>query len=229
MNPILLLHGALGTREQLVPIESALQQSGYTTMSLNFSGHGQQPFSQHGFHVDVFAEEIMSFLNHHDLSFVDVFGYSMGGYVALTAAAQWPARFRKIVTLGTKFDWSPVVAQAEVQKLDPEKILTKIPQFADLLKQLHGDSHWKLLLEATANMMSKLGSRPTLDENTLGAIQQEVLVLAGDKDNMAPANVAEQVAQQIPFGSFQQLPNTPHPIERVNLEALMPLLRNFFV
>jgi esterase/lipase len=44
MNSILLLHGALGSAEQLVPLKTALEQSGRNVFSLNFSGHGGAPF-----------------------------------------------------------------------------------------------------------------------------------------------------------------------------------------
>lgn len=228
MNPLLLLHGALGSTRQVATLKNALTLSHSNIMSMDFSGHGRTPFSKAGFGIDVFADEIMSFLNHHDVPFVDVFGYSMGGYVALTAALQWPSRFRKIAVFGTKFDWSPAQARVEVQKLNPDKILEKVPQFAAQLQQEHGDPEWKMLLKETGSMMNALGERPGLDENTLGAIQQEVLILAGDKDTMAPASVAEKIAQQIPFGSYHLLSDTPHPIDKVNIVQLRQVLNDFF-
>jgi len=228
MNPILLLHGALGTAQQLTPIATALSHVSEPIVSMNFSGHGHTPFSKSGFGIEVFADEIMSFLNHHNLPFVDVFGYSMGGYAALYAAAQWPSRFRKIAVLGTKFDWTPEQSKIEIQKLDASTIQEKVPQFADHIKQQHGDPDWKQLLKETATMMTALGSRSLLDEATLGAVQQEVLVLTGDRDTMANAAIAENIAQQIPFGTFKLLNNTPHALEKVHTDTLQKILADFY-
>jgi pimeloyl-ACP methyl ester carboxylesterase len=228
MNSILLLHGAIGCAQQLAPLKAALEKSGREILSLNFSGHGGAPFSKAGFGIESFADEIMTFLNANNIAFVDVFGYSMGGYAALYAGMQWPSRIRKIAVLGTKFDWSPDVARVEVRKLNPEKILEKVPVFAEQLKQMHAPQNWKTLLQETSNMMIGLGQKPLLNDNSLNAVQQEVLILAGDKDTMANALFAETAAQQIPNASFQLLENTPHPLEKVDHETLSRILINFF-
>jgi pimeloyl-ACP methyl ester carboxylesterase len=229
MNPILLLHGALGCSQQLVSLKAILERVKAPVLSLNFSGHGGLPFSNAGFGVEPFAQELMTFLNTHNMPIVDVFGYSMGGYVALYAGMQWPSRFQRIAVLGTKFDWSPSTAHAEVQRLDHEKILAKVPAFAEELKQMHAPQDWKLLLQETSRMMTTLGEKPLLDENSFNAIQQEVLILAGDKDTMAPSSVAHGVAEQIPYASFQVLEDTPHPLAKVDPEKLGKILLDFFL
>ena len=43
----------------------------------------------------------------------DIFGYSMGGYVALHAARRHPERIGSIMTLGTKFAWDTPTAEKE--------------------------------------------------------------------------------------------------------------------
>lgn len=89
----------------------------------------------------------------------------MGGYVALWLAHQHPERVRKIVTLGTKFDWSPESARLEVKKLDAEKILEKVPAFALILETRHAPNDWKQLLSRTSTMMLALGSDPLLKDD----------------------------------------------------------------
>ena len=55
-----------------------------------------------------------------------VFGYSMSGYVALALEAERPGTFSGIVTLGTKFAWTPDVATTESARLDPAAISKKL-------------------------------------------------------------------------------------------------------
>ena len=44
MKNIILLHGAIGAKDQLEPLAAELKQQGYNVFTLSFSGHGQTPF-----------------------------------------------------------------------------------------------------------------------------------------------------------------------------------------
>lgn len=122
MNPIVLLHGALGSSSQLEALASQLRQQGRKVYLLNFSGHSGRAHSANGFGIEIFAGDLLELLDAETIEKADVFGYSMGGYVALWLAHQSPQRVGRIVTLGTKFDWDPTSAEREIQKMDAEKI-----------------------------------------------------------------------------------------------------------
>ncbi|MBX2947405.1 MAG: alpha/beta fold hydrolase [Cyclobacteriaceae bacterium] len=220
MNPVLLLHGALGASTQLEPLKHKLEASGRTVYVINFSGHGGEPFRK-SFGIEIFADDVLVFLRKHNLNQVDVFGYSLGGYVAVWLALMHSKRIGKIVTLGTKFDWSVESAEKEVRKLNADKILEKVPAFARVLEHRHAPNDWKELLNNTAEMMMGLGGNPLLTEENLKSIQQPVVVCLGDEDDMADRSFAEQVARWLPNGKFHLLENTPHPIEKVDLDKLI--------
>jgi len=164
---------------------------------------------------------VLTFLKENNLNQADIFGYSMGGYVAVWLALKYPERVGTIITLGTKFDWSPASAEKEVRKLNAEKILEKVPAFARILEHRHAPNDWKELLRKTREMMLSLGNQPLLTEENLKTIQHEVLICLGDQDDMADRSFSEQVAGWLPNGSFHFLRNTPHPIEKVELENLV--------
>lgn len=227
MNPVLLLHGALGAPSQLEPLRQNLEQEGFTLHLVTFSGHSGKMF-KNNFGIQTFSEDVLDLLDTLKIGKADIFGYSMGGYVALWTASQAPARVGKIVTLGTKFDWSPATADQEIKKLDPIKIQEKVPAFARLLQQRHFPADWKDLLHRTANMMKNLGNKPLLTEDVLVRIKQDALVLLGDEDDMAGLDASVQVAEGLPHGIFQLLDNTPHPIEKVDIERLAYLVKRHF-
>jgi esterase/lipase len=224
MKPILLLHGALGATSQLEPLKTLLSKQGRTVFTLNFSGHSGEPFSPAGFGIEIFAQNVFDFLNTQAIQKTDVFGYSMGGYVALWCAHQQPHYFNKIITLGTKFDWSVASAEKEIKKLDPKKIEEKVPAFARILQHRHTPNDWKVLIQKTADMMTQLGRQPLLTESVLAAIRIPTRVVLGDKDDMADRVYSEQVASVLPNGKFYLLENTPHPIEKVELPLLTSVL-----
>jgi pimeloyl-ACP methyl ester carboxylesterase len=86
-TPVLLLHGALGSAAMLEPLATQLQTADMPVRMMNFPGHGGLPlpesFSMPDFiqAVDEYTADWMPF---------KVFGYSMGGYVALLLAAMRP-------------------------------------------------------------------------------------------------------------------------------------------
>src|SRR5687767_3263946 len=161
-NPILLLHGALGAQQQLEALKYLLSTQGRAVHTLNFSGHGGNAFSSQGFGIEAFSNDVLSFMDDNKLERVDIFGYSMGGYVAVWLATNFPERVDTIITLGTKFDWDITSAQKEVAKLNADKIAEKIPAFARLLETRHAPNDWKELLDRTKEMMLSLGEKPMI-------------------------------------------------------------------
>jgi pimeloyl-ACP methyl ester carboxylesterase len=223
MKPLLLLHGALGSKSQLEPLRQKLEQNRRIVFTLNFSGHSGEPF-QPNFGIAAFADDVIRFMNKQLLSQVDVFGYSMGGYVAVWLAHKFPERIGKIYTLGTKFDWSPESAQKEVRKLDPIKIQEKIPAFARILEHRHAPNDWKVLLEKTSAMMLELGNLPMLTEPVFKSIMHRTVILLGDRDDMADRSYSEQVVTWMPNAVFRLMDETPHPIEKVDLQKLLLMM-----
>jgi pimeloyl-ACP methyl ester carboxylesterase len=220
MNPILLLHGALGAESQLEIVKKQLQQKLAEVYTLNFSGHGGEPFKS-TFGIECFTSDVLEFLDQNQLNQVDIFGYSMGGYVASWLALTHSERIGKIVTLGTKFDWSIESAEKETKKLDADKILEKIPAFARILESRHSPNDWKVLIAKTKEMMLSLGRYPLLNEENLKAIKNKIIVCLGDEDDMADLQFSKKVAEVLPNGTFELFLNTKHPIEKVDVDLIL--------
>lgn len=226
-HPVLLIHGALGSASQLEPVKTALQNSGLAVHSMDLSGHGGAAF-QTQFGIEQFASDVQQWLDQNSLRTVNIFGYSMGGYVALELARKYPDRVGSIVTLGTKFDWSVESAAREVRKLNPEKILEKVPAFARILEKRHAPNDWKELIQKTAAMMISLGEKPLLTPEVLRAIINPTWICLGDQDDMADRQYSEDVAGFLPNGKFLLLENTPHPIEKVSIGKLIGIAAQAF-
>lgn len=88
MKDLLLLHGAIGSAEQLFSLKEKLD-SQYRVHVVEFPGHGQTT-SEEEFSIEFFASYVADYCKTQKLQSVSVFGYSMGGYVALTLALQHP-------------------------------------------------------------------------------------------------------------------------------------------
>lgn len=225
MKHIILLHGAIGAADQLQPLALSLEHKGYRVHCLNFSGHGGMPFAAR-FGVEEFAGELLQYILEHNLQQPDIFGYSMGGYVALYLAAQKPALVGKIITLATKFSWTRESSIKEASMILPEKIQAKVPQFAAALKVRHGDA-WIDLLARTRDMMMQLGEKPLLTPEYLAGVKTKVLMGVGDADTMVSMEETTGMQQAIPDSALYVLPQTQHPIEKVPLDLLQQIILNF--
>lgn len=226
MQHLLLLHGAVGASDQLVPLKERLETE-FNVHVLNFSGHGGRSFGAESFSIETFAAEVTDFLQESGLEKPHIFGYSMGGYVAMYLARHFPDRVGKVVTLATKYYWDEATATREMKMLDADIIEKKVPAFAAALKQRHHPNDWHEVLERTKAMLGELGRRPALAESDYAAIENEVLLLLGDKDKMVTTDETFTVYRALPHAALGMLPHTQHPIEQANIDALTFLIKQF--
>lgn len=222
---ILLLHGALGSKTQLEALQSLLTTN-FTVHLLNFEGHGGRT-SEREFSMDTFAENIVEKLRSEGIKKTHIFGYSMGGYVALTLAKKYPTLVDRIVTLGTKFDWTIETAEKEVKMLNPIVIEAKVPAYAKSLQELHHPNDWKIVLQKTARMMLSLANGEKLANEDFIQIQHNVLIGIGTLDRMVTIQESEHVAALLPKGTLKIIPDVKHPIDKVDQKVLATLITGF--
>jgi pimeloyl-ACP methyl ester carboxylesterase len=224
-TPILLLHGALGSKEQLVPLQEKLSLENEVFI-MDFEGHGKAK-GKTDFSIELFTQNVIDFLKERKISKVAVFGYSMGGYVALNLASKHPHLIDRIITLGTKFDWTPTFAEKEIKMLNPDAIEIKVPAFAERLKQLHGSENWKDVVLKTVQMMQNLGENPTLKEVDFQKINTPTLICLGELDAMSTQVESKNVSNWLQNGQLYKIENLKHPIESIPIEKIVTIISNF--
>jgi esterase/lipase len=226
MKEILLLHGALGSKEQFAELENVLAQK-FKTHAVNFSGHGRIASQHHSFTMQNFAHEVLNWMNENQINTIDIFGYSMGGYVALWLARFYPARVGRIFTLGTKLKWSEAEAQKEIKMLNAEKILEKVPAFAQALASLHGEQEWKTVINKTAAMMKDLAHTHLTEQDFL-KIENKILLGLGERDAMVGLEETDYVHRLLKNSEMKIFENMLHPIEKVPTQLLQTEIEKFF-
>ena len=228
-TPLLLLHGAIGAQSQFEPLVAALEASAEIPIhTLDFEGHGTAPDAGRPFRARYFIENILDYLDANGIEQVDLFGHSMGGYVSLLLAAQQPQRVRRVMTLGVKIEWTPEVAARELGNFNPDKILEKVPRFAQMLIDRHGESWWRENLAKSAECTHNLGTNPVVTPEVLAAITQLTIVSIGDRDNLTTLDETARAAKTIPNGALQVFPNTRHPLEMIDTAMLAGAIIHFF-
>ena len=228
MKPnILLLHGALGSSSEFDKLTKFLSEK-FTVHTLNFDGHGSSlidlPFS-----IDLFTQNVIDYLNKKSIVEIDIFGFSMGGYVAMNLALNHPKLIGRILTLGTKFDWSIESAEREVKMLNPTKIEEKIPAFAKYLQALHQSNDWKLIMEKTAQLMLNLASGEKLNDTDFNNLDHKIMLCLGSKDKMVSMTETKHVAQQLKNSQLMLIDTFDHPISMIDHKVLSSIIADYFI
>lgn len=222
---IILLHGALGTQKQVGKLKNELLTH-FNVFTFNFEGHGEN-MSNEAFSIELFTQNLEDFIQNNQLENSLVFGYSMGGYVALNYAKKHPNKLKKIITFGTKFDWTPESALKETGKLNPEKIEEKIPQFATFLEKSLAPNNWKTVMNKTAQMMLDLGNHSALKTDDFKEIITPTLITIGTLDNMVSLDESKLAASHLKNAELLELEGFVHPIEQNDLGVLAKTIVDF--
>jgi pimeloyl-ACP methyl ester carboxylesterase len=102
-TPLLLLHGGLFDLDlqfgQLIPELSATRQ----VIAADFQGHGRTNDVDRPLRSADLASDVVGLLRHLGLEQVDVFGFSVGGAVALHLAVGHPELVRRLVVSSVSF------------------------------------------------------------------------------------------------------------------------------
>ena len=222
---VVVVHGALGSAEQLCPLADALRaQRRYASVStVELPGHGRTPLEQGvPFMMTCFAMALQAHIHHERLERPIVFGYSMGGYAALLLEHLAPGTLGGIVTLGTMLHWTPATASRAAARLDATTMKEKAPAFAALLAERHERAGgWEQLVGRTATLLRALGDDPPLTDTILTSVHCPVHLLVGDRDDSVTLEEATRAASHLPHARASMLHDTPHPIEKVSLAHIV--------
>jgi pimeloyl-ACP methyl ester carboxylesterase len=228
MKPnLILLHGAIGAASQFENLIFELQEN-FNIYTFDFEGHGKNITSNRAFRIEYFAENLIDFVKQNQLQNVYIFGYSMGGYVALYLATKQPLWINKIITLATKFDWNAISSIQESALLNPKKIELKVPQFAATLQHRHM-LDWKIVLHKTAEMMLHLGNQPLLNSSALASINCAVKLTVGTADSMVNVDETTMASTHIKNAELQIIEGFQHPIEKIDIKILADIISNFML
>ncbi|HKK45467.1 MAG TPA: alpha/beta fold hydrolase [Balneolaceae bacterium] len=226
MEPLILLHGALANSHQFDILKPKLQEH-FDLYTLDFEGHGESGPTDSPFRIEYFVENVLGLLDEHMLEKVNIFGYSMGGYIGLTLAKEYPKSVKKVATLGTILNWDVETARWENRFLHPERLQAKVPDFVDQLNRRHLDG-WERVVERTREMLQHLGKHPSIQHEEWKYFKIPIRLHVGDRDTTAGLETTMEIFEQLSNAELCVLPGTPHPFEKANIDTLTASLIDFF-
>jgi esterase len=96
-SPLIILHGFLGSLDNWRTVSRRLSDS-YKVYSVDLRNHGESPHSDL-MNYPIMAEDLLEFLDEHNLPEANLLGHSMGGKVAMQLATGYPDRVSKLIVV----------------------------------------------------------------------------------------------------------------------------------
>lgn len=181
--PLILLHGngedcAYFTRQ----IDSFSEN--FHVIALDTRGHGQTPRGEAPFTIRQFAEDLLAFMDQHNIEKAHLLGFSDGGNIAMVFALKYPERVGKLILNGANLDASGVKRKIQI----PIEIGYRIAKFF---------ARKSPKAKKNAEMLGLMVNDPNVNPEELSRIQNKTLVIAGDND-MIKDQHTRLIAQSIP-------------------------------
>ena len=181
--PLILLHGngedcAYFTRQ----IDSFSEN--FHVIALDTRGHGQTPRGEAPFTIRQFAEDLLAFMDQHNIEKAHLLGFSDGGNIAMVFALAHPERVGKLILNGANLDASGVKRKIQI----PIEIGYRIAKFF---------ARKSPKAKKNAEMLGLMVNDPNVNPEELSRIQNKTLVIAGDND-MIKDQHTRLIAQSIP-------------------------------
>jgi len=225
MTPIIFLHGALGTEHQFDKLLEEVKTD-REIHTITFEGHGDANLKSRPFRIEYFTDNVLDYMDGKGIEKADLFGYSMGGYVALYLSKIKPGRVGKIATLGTILEWNKEIAEKEAAFLIPDKIKEKVPKFAGILSEQHPNG-WESVVNKTREALLYLGENPVIAADEWQTMEHPVRIHVGDRDQTADPVRSIQICSKLEKGELVVLPNSYHPIAKTDLHLLAHSLKDY--
>lgn len=186
----------------------ALTRAGRRVVTVDCRGHGQsdKPYDPAAYGHDRMAADVEEVLRYTNARTVDVFGYSMGSFIALRLLERKPGRIRSAILGGVgEGVLRPLPGREAIAAALRAPDATKISDPAARAFRAFAEGRGNDLL-ALAAVQSATTALPDLD--ALAKLRLPILVLTGAKDTLVGS--PEKLAQALPGARAAIVPDADH-------------------
>lgn len=208
MEKLILIHGAIGSSKEFDAILPLLNAK-FDVFLYEIPHHGAKKDSTIPFTIEALATDLLTYIE--KLGPAYIYGFSLGGYLALSAAQIDEKNIKGIITQATKFNWSVEEAEKEVTQLDLVFLQNKAKGFYTYLSSLHG-AYLPELLAKTAQFMLALGKAPALSAESVSRLALPVRLTRGGRDRMVTKEETLQIKTAIKEANYFEVPHMIHPL-----------------
>ena len=187
-EPLVMLHGGIGASETLAPLVPGLDRR---VILVDLQGHGHTADVDRPLRPELMADDIATLASQLGLEEIDLFGYSLGGEVALRTAIQHPGLVRRLVlvsiTIRRDGNRPEVLAAFDQLTEAAAEPMKASPQYAHYSRVAPRPEDWPVLIGKTGELL-----RHEYDwTDEIGAVRARTLLVYADNDSVRPDHITE--------------------------------------
>lgn len=211
--PLILLHGNGEDCSYFVHQMEPFAKH-FRVIAIDTRGHGQTPRGEASFSIRQFAEDLLDFMNLHQIEKAHILGFSDGGNIAMVFALMHPERVEKLILNGANLNASGVKRKVQI----PIEIGYRIAKIFATKSPA---------ARKNAEMLGLMVNDPNVKAEELSCIQNPTLVIAGEKDMIKDSHT-RLIAKSIPGAMLSIIPGN-HFIANKNPDTFNEVVLRFLL
>ena len=190
-EPLLLIHGGLGSVDMFRPILPILTKN-RKVIGVDLHGHGRTELGDRPITYKDMGNDIAYLLKELGYDQVDVMGYSMGGGVALRLAIQHPGIVNRLASVSAVFShpegtFTEIVQQQDMIGAEMAEAMKETPMYRSYTSVAPKPEDFPKLLDR----MGELIRTPFNWSEEIKELEIPVMLIYGDSDMMRPEHIIE--------------------------------------
>jgi pimeloyl-ACP methyl ester carboxylesterase len=239
-NPILILHGLFGSSKNWMTTGKELSSIGPVYL-LDLRNHGDSPHSPEH-HLKDMVEDVLEFIEFHDLSSPILLGHSMGGLVCMLFTHFYPTLVYKLIVVdiaprsyelnyhrefaALRVDPSKFKNRDEIDlemaKHLPDSFIRKFLQM-NLERKEEGGYRWKLNVDAIEK--SKQGFQFQIPSTS--QFFGESLFIFGEKSEYIQTTDIQLIRNYFPHSHIRYIPEAGHYLHYTHASEFLRHVKEF--
>lgn len=189
-EPLLLLHGGLGSIDMFGPVLPALAAT-RTVIAVDLHGHGRTALGDRDIGLIDMGDDMAAIVKALGYEKVDVLGYSLGGGVGFRLAVQHPDRVRRLALVSAGYaqdgfypEMLPMQAQVGAAMAD---MMKETPMYQSYVKIAPNPAEFPKLLDKMGAYMRK----PYDWSADVAKVKAPTMIVFGDSDMYRPEHIVK--------------------------------------
>jgi pimeloyl-ACP methyl ester carboxylesterase len=188
-KPLIVMHGAYMTIDAMGAIIPKLAES-HQVIAVELQGHGRTgDIADRPLSYEALADDIDALMAYLNIETADIFGFSLGGGVALEVALRHPERVNKLIIVSAPYNsqgWYPEMLAA-VDYITPE-LFAGTPMAVEYQRLAPNPENFGMLVTKLTELTK---SAQDVSPDAIRAIQAPTLIIVGDADNVRPEHALD--------------------------------------
>ena len=167
-EPLILLHGN-GEDCSYFKGQTGVFSKSYHVYALDTRGHGKTPRGDKPFTIRQFADDLVEFMDGHQIEKAHLLGFSDGANIAMIFALKYPDRVDRLILNGANLNPKGVKRSTQIPIEIGYKIANRFAAKSDSAR-------------LNAEMLGLMVNDPNVEPEELKEIKAKTLVIAGTND-----------------------------------------------